>query len=209
MRSTTSNEWRILTRNRARISPDFWQFLLQLLRSCSTTIVASVLKRHGLSTTLAKTFQELASGADDIFSTPRESASPVDDNVEVGAIDRTVRLLDAITAMLRYLHELGNTEASIRAVLRGTPEVCSVVLGSFLRTLTELVERGQSIHEYWVDTVLGLWRGSVWGNPNFKKVVNPHGYMDALGLILNRYLRYGQPHVCSRPRRFYQHRIDQ
>jgi hypothetical protein len=145
----------------ARTSRDCWDFLLELIHTVDPAIVAVTLKRHGIVPLVAKTMEEVR-------------------GME-GEEDETTGLLDGVAAVLLTLRGIAHTESSISASLKSSPEICAGILGVFLTICRQLLERGLPVDQTWVDAVVDLWRSSVWGSANSKKVSIIH-VGDAIGL---------------------------
>ncbi|KAA8906110.1 Urb2/Npa2 family-domain-containing protein [Sphaerosporella brunnea] len=134
----------------ARTSRDCWEFLLELLHTVDAGIFAATLKRHGIVPLVAKMIEEV-----------RGAESPE---------DGVAGLLDGVAAVLARLRETAKQESSISASLKAAPEVCAGILGAFLAICRQLLERGLPVDHRWVDAVVNLWRGSIWGNANSRKI---------------------------------------
>ena len=132
----------------ARTAHECWDFLLELLRAVDSAVVAGTLKRHGIVPLVAKTM-EAVRGED-------------------------AGVLDGVAAVLGRVRELARVESSIAAALRSTPEVCAGILGAFLGVAREVVVNGGRVEEMWVEAVVALWRGSIWGSANTKRVCPRH-----------------------------------
>jgi hypothetical protein len=132
----------------ARTSRDCWEFLLELLHTVDPAIVAATLKRHGIVPIVAKMMEEVR-----------------------GTVGEEVAgLLDGVAAVLAALRQIAHSESSISASLKSSPEVCAGILGAFLMICRQLLERGMLVDQTWVDAVVDLWRSSIWGSANSKKV---------------------------------------
>jgi hypothetical protein len=143
---------------RARCAEECWEFLGELLRGVEPAVVAGTLKRHGVVALVAKTVEEARSGGE---------SSPT---AGVSGRERTARLLDAMFGVIVLLRRLGQDESSVAVSMKSTPDVCAGILGGFLDICQTLGMREVQVEREWIDTVVGLWRGSIWGNANNKKV---------------------------------------
>ena len=133
---------------RARCARECWEFFGELLRAVEPAVVAGTLKRHGVVALVAKTVEEAAAGVSDDG-------------------ERAARLLDAMFGVIALLRRLGQDEGSVAASMKSTPDMCAGILGGFLDICRM---PGMRVEREWVDTAVGLWRGSIWGSANNKKV---------------------------------------
>ena len=85
-------------------------------------------------------------------------------------------LLDKIAAVLTELRGIANSESSIAAALKASPEVAAGILGAFLTVCRRIIGSGARVEAVWVNAMVDLWRGSIWGSVNAKEVC-------ALGLL--------------------------
>lgn len=146
----------------ARTSTECWDFLLELLRAADPPTVAGTLKRHGIVPLVAKVMEELR--------TREEYAAPGE-------------LLDRVAEVLTVLRGIASSESSIAAGLKASPEVAAGILGAFLRVCKQMVGAGEQVQRMWVDVVVDLWRGSIWGSANAKKVCALSQWVGSGGVV--------------------------
>lgn len=135
----------------ARTAKECWDFLRELLQAVEPVAVAGTLTRHGIVPLVAKMMGE----AKEMTGETTEEVS---------------ELLDGMAAVLVLLRGIARSEASITASMRSTPEVCAGTLGTFLEVYGILLGREVRVEQPWIDAVVDLWKGSIWGNADSKKV---------------------------------------
>jgi hypothetical protein len=135
----------------ARTAKECWDFLRELLQAVEPVVVAGTLTRHGIVPLVAKMMGE----AKEMTGETTEEVS---------------ELLDGMAAVLVLLRGIARSEASITASMRSTPEVCAGILGTFLEVYVILLGREVRVEQPWIDAVVDLWKGSIWGNADSKKV---------------------------------------
>lgn len=111
------------------------------------------------------------------------AGSPASSATEAGG--NVAGLLDGMAAVLAHLRQVSQTESSIAASMKSTPEVCAGILGAFLVVCQKLLARGAQVDRTWVEAVVDLWKGSIWGSANSKKV----GLFD---LLVSCWLTFGR-----------------
>lgn len=178
---------------RARCNPEFWEFILHLLRASTSGGV--ILKKHNILQLIAKTFSDAAlslptaramdfSGdtimmAGEIDSIQNVVSSPTSSSTErqQSKMEMTapdlLKLLNNISMALLYIQQTwaaGSREGNVVTVLRGSPEIGAQILGSYLEASQLLVQCGLELDENLACAIVNIWRGCVWGNPNSKKV---------------------------------------
>jgi len=135
----------------ARTSTECWEFLLVLLQAADPPTVAGTLKRHGIVPLVARVMEELCT---------QERGAPG-------------KLLDSVAEVLTVLRGIASNETSIAAGLKASPDVAAGILGAFLRVCRQMIGGGSGdgrVRQAWIDAVVDLWRGSIWGSANAKKV---------------------------------------
>jgi hypothetical protein len=161
----------------ARLSRECWDFLLEILQAVEPSAVAGILKRHGIVHLVARTVKEARISESDrkllrISDDGQESTSSATERGSPcsPANDSTASLLEGISGVLVWLKQRGECESSIAATSRSTPEVCAGILGDFLAICVDLFARRETVDQVWVDSIVGLWKSSIWGSANSKKV---------------------------------------
>lgn len=176
---------------RARCNPEFWEFILRLLRS--STSAAVILKKHNILQLISKTFSAAAislpraidfsgdtilmaqetDNTQDIISSSTSSST----ERETSTMERTapglLELLKSVGMVLLFIQHnwaAGSREGNAVTALRGSPEIGAQILGSYLEASQVLVQYGLHLEENLTRAVVNIWRGCVWGNPNLKKV---------------------------------------
>lgn len=79
-------------------------------------------------------------------------------------------LLAAVTRTLDCLKEISKLEISIMVALRITMETSATIIGDFLAVCEKLLEDSAAVEESWSLAIVALWKTSVWGNSDSKKV---------------------------------------
>lgn len=102
-------------------------------------------------------------------SSPTERATSM---MEITA-PHLLELLKSVGMVLLYIQQnwaVGSREGNVVTVLRGSPEIGSQILGSYLEASQVLIQCGLALEEDLTRAVVNIWKGCVWGNLHSKKV---------------------------------------
>ncbi|KAF8545317.1 Urb2/Npa2 family-domain-containing protein [Trichophaea hybrida] len=135
----------------ARTAKECWDFLRELLEAVEPTIVARTVMRHGIVPMVAKMMGEAKGMAGE-------------------TAERVSGLLDGMATVLALLRRIAQSQRFITAYMKSTPEVCAGILGDFLEVCWILLSREVQVEQRWIDAVVDLWKGSIWGNGDSKKI---------------------------------------
>lgn len=152
----------------ARASPESWRLLRNLLGAVGDwNAVAAILKRHSVVAAVARAFAELRKRlGEEEYATPREMALGQEEEEE----EAVVQTLRGVMEVLETLREPARKNGAMIVATKMPVESSAALLGDFFAVCEVFLGRMISIENGWVDNVLWLWRSSVWGNPNTKKV---------------------------------------
>lgn len=180
---------------RARLSWQFWAFLLVLLQKTEGGVAARCLRKHGFLHLVAMTMEDCKKrdwaekgvwrtaqrGCEDMWT--RSSCLEIkkgDPWAAAGSSEPLSALLQNVAAVVAYTEQL-TTKAiasgtNAAPVLRGSPELGGQILGNYLNNLHQVVAasgEGQDLSKVvsGVSAMVGLWKGCVYGNPDLKKVI--------------------------------------
>ncbi|TGZ85742.1 hypothetical protein EX30DRAFT_31974 [Ascodesmis nigricans] len=78
--------------------------------------------------------------------------------------------LEAVATVLETLRGLGANNGSAMVATKVPVETSAALLGDFFGVSQVLLRRTLSVQTSWVENFLWLWRSSVWGNSNIKKI---------------------------------------
>ncbi|KAI5777208.1 Urb2/Npa2 family-domain-containing protein [Geopyxis carbonaria] len=148
----------------ARTTPGTWKFLNRLFESVGPADVACTLKRHGIVGTVARLMMEL-------------QIDQHESNVDFGFVStegslfetNVVEVLDSVSDVLSCLEAMFQ-KGSMMALTKAPIETIAGMMGDFFKICQKLLSADFSIKEQWVDTVIELWRNSIWGFSNPSRI---------------------------------------
>lgn len=111
------------------------------------------------------------------------------EEIKAGGTEGTAGLLQQITQVLGVLKQIAGKESYVAAAMKGSPEACAAILGGYLEVAGKLLAGEQEVDNSWTEAATELWRGSVWGVSNVKKVllVISHPSFPALRLVVEQF----------------------
>lgn len=181
---------------RARLSWQFWAFLLALLQKTDGGVAARCLRKHGFLQLVAMTMEDCRKRdwvEEGTWQTAQHGGGNMWTNSSYpeikkgdpwqgarGPLEPLNALLQNVATVVAYVEQLTMKTVASRTnaapVLRGSPELGGQILGRYLDNLHRVIATSGESQDLLnvasgTSAMVGLWKGCVYGNADVKKVI--------------------------------------